>query len=115
MDGGIGLPRRDGWRRSNTWRRTECCPAIYFIFSRAGCDAAALRVLESGIRLNSPDERERIRAIAEERTAHLSEADLASSTIPAGFHNWKQGPPLITPASSPRSKRPSSSFSPEGC
>jgi ATP-dependent RNA helicase HelY len=52
-------------------------PAIYFIFSRAGCDAAALRVLESGIRLNTPDERETIRAFAQERTAHLSEADLS--------------------------------------
>ena len=52
-------------------------PAIYFIFSRAGCDAAALRILESGVRLTTPDEREKIRSFAEERTAHLSEADLS--------------------------------------
>lgn len=52
-------------------------PAIYFIFSRAGCEAAALRLLESSVRLTSPDEREVIRAVAEERTAHLSDADLA--------------------------------------
>lgn len=57
-------------------------PAIYFIFSRAGCDAAALRLLESGVRLTSPDERESIRAIAEERTAHLSDADLAVLDYP---------------------------------
>ena len=57
-------------------------PAIYFIFSRAGCDAAALRILESGIRLNTPDERETVRAIAEERTAHLSDADLSVLDYP---------------------------------
>ncbi|HJR87022.1 MAG TPA: DEAD/DEAH box helicase [Acidimicrobiia bacterium] len=51
-------------------------PAIYFIFSRAGCDAAALRLLESGVRLTSADDRERIRLIAEEGTAHLGEDDL---------------------------------------
>jgi ATP-dependent RNA helicase HelY len=57
-------------------------PAIYFIFSRAGCDAAALRMLESGARLNTPDERDAIRSIAEERTAHLSEADLSVLDYP---------------------------------
>ncbi|HEY7584132.1 MAG TPA: DEAD/DEAH box helicase [Acidimicrobiia bacterium] len=51
-------------------------PAIYFIFSRAGCDAAALRLLESGVRLTSADDRERIRLIAEEGTAHLGDDDL---------------------------------------
>ena len=51
-------------------------PAIYFIFSRAGCDAAALRLLESGVRLTSPDDRERIRLIAEEGTSHLGDDDL---------------------------------------
>lgn len=57
-------------------------PAIYFIFSRAGCDAAALRLLESGVRLTSPDEREIIRSVAEERTAHLSDSDLAVLDYP---------------------------------
>ena len=66
-------------------------PAIYFIFSRAGCDAAALRVLESGIRLSTPDERERIRAIAEERTAHLSEADLAVLDYPRWLSQLEAG------------------------
>jgi ATP-dependent RNA helicase HelY len=57
-------------------------PAIYFIFSRAGCDAAALRLLESGVRLTSPDERDTIREVAEERTSHLSDADLAVLDYP---------------------------------
>lgn len=62
-------------------------PAIYFIFSRAGCDAAALRMLEAGVRLTTPDEREAIRAIAEERTDHLSDADLAVLDYP----RWAAG------------------------
>ena len=53
-------------------------PAIYFIFSRAGCEAAALRLLESGVRLTTADERERIRTIAEEGTAHLRDEDLTA-------------------------------------
>ena len=36
----------------------EMLPAIYFIFSRAGCDAAALAVFESGLRLTDADERD---------------------------------------------------------
>jgi ATP-dependent RNA helicase HelY len=66
-------------------------PAIYFIFSRAGCDAAALRMLESGIRLNTPDERETIRSFAEERTAHLSEADLSVLDYPRWLSQLEAG------------------------
>lgn len=53
-------------------------PAIFFIFSRAGCSAAALSVVESGLTLIDPDTRDRIRAIAEERTSHLSDSDLSA-------------------------------------
>lgn len=66
-------------------------PAIYFIFSRAGCDAGALRVLESGVRLNTPDERETIRAIAEERTDHLSDADLSVLDYPRWLSQLEAG------------------------
>ncbi len=51
-------------------------PAIVFIFSRAGCTSAATSMIESGVRLIDPDARDRVRAIAEERTAHLSDSDL---------------------------------------
>ncbi len=51
-------------------------PAIFFIFSRAGCTSAATSMVEAGVRLIDPDSRERVRAIAEERTAHLSDSDL---------------------------------------
>jgi ATP-dependent RNA helicase HelY len=51
-------------------------PAIYFIFSRAGCDSAARRLTEAGVRLADSAEREAIVEIAETRTAHLQDEDL---------------------------------------
>lgn len=54
----------------------EMLPAIYFIFSRAGCDAAALALLEAGVRLGQHGDD--IDRIAEKRTSHLSDRDLAA-------------------------------------
>jgi ATP-dependent RNA helicase HelY len=54
----------------------EMLPALYFIFSRMGCEEAVSACLDAGLRLTTPDERARIRAIVEERTAALSDDDL---------------------------------------
>jgi ATP-dependent RNA helicase HelY len=51
-------------------------PAIYFIFSRAGCDDAARRALDAGVRLTTAEERARIREIVDERLAALTDIDL---------------------------------------
>src|SRR5207237_10207553 len=51
-------------------------PAIYFIFSRAACDDAVSACLDAGIRLTTPEERERIRAICDEHLESLTDADL---------------------------------------
>jgi ATP-dependent RNA helicase HelY len=59
-------------------------PAIYFIFSRAGCDAAATTVADAGLGLTTAEEREVISATARERTAHLADDDLAV----LGFEAW---------------------------
>ncbi len=59
-------------------------PAIYFIFSRAGCDSAARRLADAGVRLTDPGERKRIRTITEERTAHLDDQDLKV----LGYADW---------------------------
>ncbi len=59
-------------------------PAIVFIFSRAGCDAAVEQVLASGIRLTDPAERREIREIALERTIDIPDADLAV----LGYDSW---------------------------
>ncbi|HVY11403.1 MAG TPA: DEAD/DEAH box helicase [Mycobacteriales bacterium] len=52
-------------------------PAIYFIFSRAGCDAAVRQCLRAGLRLATPDERASIRAAVARRTELIAEQDLA--------------------------------------
>jgi ATP-dependent RNA helicase HelY len=51
-------------------------PAIVFIFSRVGCDAAVRQLLDSGIRLTSRFERQEIVAIIERHVAGLSDGDL---------------------------------------
>jgi ATP-dependent RNA helicase HelY len=51
-------------------------PAIVFIFSRAACDDAVRSCLHGHVRLTTADERERIRAVVEERTQRLSDDDL---------------------------------------
>ena len=62
-------------------------PAIYFIFSRAGCDQAVDACLASGMRLTQPEERERIRAIADTHLDVLSDADLEL----LGYSSWMAG------------------------
>ena len=62
-------------------------PAIYFIFSRAGCDAATHRLLDAGIRLTDVTERAAIREIAEKRTEHLGDDDL----VVLGYDRWLAG------------------------
>ncbi|CAN5355296.1 DEAD/DEAH box helicase [soil metagenome] len=62
-------------------------PAIFFIFSRVGCDQAVTKVLRSGIRLTTPAERDEIRAIVEERCRTLLDEDLAV----LGYWDWLTG------------------------
>ena len=64
--------------------RSNLLPAIFFIFSRAGCDAAVQQVRRAGVRLTSQDERAEIRAIVEERTRTLHDEDLAV----LGYWEW---------------------------
>jgi ATP-dependent RNA helicase HelY len=51
-------------------------PAIVFIFSRIGCDAAVRQLLESRIRLTTRVEEQDIEAIIERHIAGLSDGDL---------------------------------------
>jgi ATP-dependent RNA helicase HelY len=50
-------------------------PAITFIFSRAGCDAAVQQCLTAGLRLTTPDEADEIGKIAAARTEWLGDDD----------------------------------------
>lgn len=62
-------------------------PAIFFIFSRVGCDQAVAQVLRAGIRLTTVPERDEIRAIVEERCRTLLDEDLAV----LGYWDWLSG------------------------
>ncbi|MDQ1721242.1 MAG: ATP-dependent helicase HelY [Pseudonocardiales bacterium] len=56
--------------------REGLLPAITFIFSRAGCDAAVRQCVAANLRLTTDDEREDIRLLVENRTANLAPEDL---------------------------------------
>lgn len=60
-------------------------PAIWFIFSRAGCDDAVAHCLRSPLRLISPEQSAHVRELIEERTAQLDSADLRV----LGYETWK--------------------------
>jgi len=62
-------------------------PAIVFIFSRVGCDAAVQQCLRSGIRLTTPEERDEIRAYVEEACADLPDEDRHV----LGYHDFLDG------------------------
>jgi len=62
-------------------------PAITFIFSRAGCDAAVQQCLAAGLRLATPQEAEVIQQAAERRTGEIPEEDLAV----LGYGEWLEG------------------------
>jgi ATP-dependent RNA helicase HelY len=51
-------------------------PAIYFVFSRAGCDAALTACRAANLRLTSREERLRIRELLDIRVATMDPADL---------------------------------------
>lgn len=51
-------------------------PAIFFIFSRSGCNEAAESCFKQGLRLTSPDERRRISQIIQSRLGDLEDDDL---------------------------------------
>ena len=70
-----------------TLDREGLLPAITFIFSRAGCDAAVKQCLRSSLRLTSDEERVRIADVIDRRTADLNEADL----VVLDYHEWREG------------------------
>ncbi len=67
--------------------RAGLLPAITFIFSRAGCEAAVRQCLDAGVRLTTPDEAAVITEVAERRTSEIPEADLPV----LGYGEWLTG------------------------
>ena len=87
---------REGHRRVYVPRREEVVdvleehgmlPAIYFVFSRAGCDRSVRWMRESGIRLTTRAEADHIRERAEIRAAWIDEDDL----VTLGFYDFLDG------------------------
>jgi ATP-dependent RNA helicase HelY len=67
--------------------RAGLLPAITFIFSRNGCDAAVVQCLNAALRLTTPQEAEQITALAQRRTADIPDQDLAV----LGYEDWLAG------------------------
>jgi ATP-dependent RNA helicase HelY len=62
-------------------------PAIYFVFSRRGCDEAVRQCITDHLRLTTPSEQGEIRAEASARAAELSPQELDL----LGFDEWVEG------------------------
>ena len=62
-------------------------PAITFVFSRKGCDAAVEQCLRSGLRLTDESERAAVAEVVDRHTGALHEADLQV----LGFWEWREG------------------------
>jgi ATP-dependent RNA helicase HelY len=67
--------------------RAALLPAITFIFSRNGCDAAVIQCLNAGLRLTTPEQAEQITALARQRTADIPDEDLEV----LGYDDWLAG------------------------
>ncbi|MGL4173277.1 MAG: DEAD/DEAH box helicase [Actinomycetota bacterium] len=87
--------RRTGWQHRPASRadvirilhRWDLLPAITFVFSRSGCDAAVRQCLHTGMRLTTEEEAARIRDVAERRTTDIDTADLGV----LGYWEWLDG------------------------
>ena len=65
-------------------QRENLLPAITFIFSRVGCDAAVKQCLNEGVKLTTTEERIEIVATARRYTQNLAEEDLEV----LGYRDW---------------------------
>lgn len=67
--------------------RQGLLPAIVFIFSRVGCDAAVTQCLDANVRLTSPEERDEIYQFVEASCRHLPDEDRHV----LGYHDFLDG------------------------
>lgn len=59
-------------------------PAIFFVFSRAGCEQAVKACHYQNIRLTTKDEQREIRLVVEEKVRNIADEDLAT----LGYFEW---------------------------
>ena len=74
-------------RSSSSSTAPGLLPAIVFIFSRVGCDAAVQQCLNANLRLTTPEERDEIFAFVEERCSNIPDEDLQV----LGYHEFLDG------------------------
>ncbi|MCC9177627.1 DEAD/DEAH box helicase [Arthrobacter sp. zg-Y750] len=67
--------------------RNGLLPAITFIFSRNGCEAAVRQCVDSGLWLTDEEERHEIARVVDEATQDIPEDDLEV----LGFWTWREG------------------------
>src|SRR5215208_3073001 len=98
VEGWDSGPRRGGYSHKPRYRpparsdvverldRAGLLPAITFVFSRNGCDAAVHQCLAAGLRLTDETERAEIAEIVDRRTGSLPEEDLHV----LGYWEWRE-------------------------
>ncbi|MGH2597169.1 MAG: DEAD/DEAH box helicase [Actinomycetota bacterium] len=79
---GVYVPRRE--EVVEVLAKADMLPAIYFVFSRAGCERSVQWLRESGLRLTTRAEADRIAERAESRAAWIDEDDL----VTLGFYEF---------------------------
>jgi ATP-dependent RNA helicase HelY len=91
--GGRGISGRSGFyrppSRPDVIRMLDAdglLPAITFVFSRVGCDAAVTQCLRSSLRLTTEEERAQINEVIDHRCGDLEDSDLAV----LGYHEWRE-------------------------
>lgn len=70
-----------------TLDREGLLPAITFVFSRAGCDAAVAQCLRSPLRLTTEEDRAQIAEVIDHRCGDLADSDLDV----LGYYEWREG------------------------
>ncbi len=86
---GMYVPRREDV--VITLEQHAMLPAIYFVFSRAGCDKSVRWLRDAGVRLTTREESARIRERAETRAAFLPDEDLAALGFPEFLESLADG------------------------
>jgi ATP-dependent RNA helicase HelY len=82
---GVFVPRRE--EVVETLAEQGMLPAIYFVFSRAGCDKSVRWLRDAGVRLTTREEAAEIRDRTESRAAWIEDDDLEA----LGYHDLLDG------------------------
>lgn len=81
---GSQFPRLEKFEVIEELHELELLPAIFFIFSRAGCEKAVESCRRAGLRLTSKEEQLEIRALVDERCSSINDEDLDT----LGYFDW---------------------------